>query len=50
MAKEPTDVPSYVHGASEVPLLGKTIGRNLDRTVARCPTATPWSASTRASA
>jgi fatty-acyl-CoA synthase len=37
MAKEPTDVPSYVHGASEVPLLGETIGRNLDRTAARVP-------------
>jgi fatty-acyl-CoA synthase len=28
---------SYVHGASEVPLLGETIGRNLDRTTARFP-------------
>ena len=37
MAKAPTDVPSYVHGASEIPLLGETIGRNLDRTVARFP-------------
>jgi fatty-acyl-CoA synthase len=37
MAKAPTDVPSYVHGASEVPLLGETIGANLDRTVARVP-------------
>ena len=37
MAKAPTDVPSYVHGASEIPLLGETIGRNLDRTVARVP-------------
>ena len=26
--------PSYLHGASQVPLLGETIGRNLDRTVA----------------
>ncbi len=25
---------SYLHGASQVPLLGETIGRNLDRTVA----------------
>jgi hypothetical protein len=33
MAKAPTNVPSYVHGASEIPLLGETIGRNLDRTV-----------------
>jgi len=37
MAKAPTDVPSYVHGASEIPLLGETIGRNLDRTVAVFP-------------
>jgi fatty-acyl-CoA synthase len=36
MAKEP-DVPSYVHGASPVPLLGETIGENLDRVVARVP-------------
>src|SRR5436190_23183518 len=27
--------PSYVHGASEVPLLGETIGQNLRRTVER---------------
>src|SRR5258708_18774139 len=27
--------PSYVHGASDVPLLGETIGENLRRTVAR---------------
>jgi fatty-acyl-CoA synthase len=37
MAKATTDSPSYVHGASQVPLLGETIGRNLDRTVARVP-------------
>jgi fatty-acyl-CoA synthase len=37
MAKAPAETPSYVHGASEVPLLGETIGRNLDRTVARVP-------------
>jgi fatty-acyl-CoA synthase len=37
MAQAPGDVPSYVHGASDVPLLGETIGRNLDRTVARVP-------------
>jgi fatty-acyl-CoA synthase len=37
MAQAPNDVPSYVHGASDVPLLGETIGRNLDRTVARVP-------------
>jgi fatty-acyl-CoA synthase len=29
--------PSYVHGASQVPLLGETVGQNLDRTVARVP-------------
>jgi fatty-acyl-CoA synthase len=29
--------PSYVHGASPVPLLGETIGENLDRTTARFP-------------
>ena len=27
---------SYVHGASNVALIGETIGRNFDRTVARC--------------
>ncbi|HTP49974.1 MAG TPA: AMP-binding protein [Anaeromyxobacteraceae bacterium] len=30
-------VPSYVHGASDVPLLGETIGENLRRTVERFP-------------
>jgi fatty-acyl-CoA synthase len=29
--------PSYVHGTSELPLLGETIGENLRRTVARFP-------------
>src|SRR5437763_1695735 len=29
--------PSYVHGASRVPLLGETIGENLRRTVERVP-------------
>ncbi|HTD76434.1 MAG TPA: AMP-binding protein, partial [Chloroflexota bacterium] len=29
--------PSYVHGASRVPLLGETIGQNLRRTVERVP-------------
>ncbi len=29
--------PSYVHGASGVPLLGETIGQNLDRTAAAFP-------------
>jgi fatty-acyl-CoA synthase len=28
-------LPSYVHGATSVPLLGETIGQNLDRTAAR---------------
>jgi fatty-acyl-CoA synthase len=37
MALAPTDVPSYVHGASPVPLLGETIGQNLDRTAERVP-------------
>ena len=41
MAKAPTNVPSYVHGASEIPLLGETIGRNLDRTAARCDPTSP---------
>jgi fatty-acyl-CoA synthase len=31
--------PSYVHGASPVPLLGETIGQNLHRTVERVPDA-----------
>jgi fatty-acyl-CoA synthase len=29
--------PSYVHGTSDVPLLGETIGQNLRRTVERVP-------------
>ncbi len=29
--------PSYVHGASDVPLIGETIGQNLDRTTTRFP-------------
>ena len=29
--------PSYVHGASPIPLLGETIGENLRRTVERVP-------------
>jgi fatty-acyl-CoA synthase len=28
-------MPSYVHGASDVPLLGETVGANFDRTVTR---------------
>ena len=28
--------PSYAHGAGAAPLLGETIGENLDRTIARC--------------
>jgi fatty-acyl-CoA synthase len=31
--------PSYAHGASDVPLLGETIGANFERTVARVPDA-----------
>ncbi len=30
-----TEAPSYVHGASTVPLIGETIGANFDRTVAQ---------------
>jgi fatty-acyl-CoA synthase len=30
---------SYAHGACEEPLLGETIGHNLERTVARVPDA-----------
>jgi fatty-acyl-CoA synthase len=29
-------IGSYVHGASDLPLLGETVGANFDRTVARC--------------
>ena len=29
--------PSYAHGASDIPLLGETIGENLRRTVQRVP-------------
>ena len=32
-----TTLPSYVHGAIDVPLLGETLGHNLDRTAARVP-------------
>ena len=32
---EPSHVPSYVHGASEVPLIGETIGVHFDRIAAR---------------
>ena len=31
----PSYVPSYVHGASEVPLIGETIGAHFDRMAAR---------------
>jgi fatty-acyl-CoA synthase len=31
--------PSYAHGAADTPLLGETIGSNLERTVARFPDA-----------
>src|SRR4051794_5682376 len=33
----PTMGTAYAHGASDVPLLGETIGANFDRTVARVP-------------
>ncbi|MGH7112326.1 MAG: AMP-binding protein, partial [Stellaceae bacterium] len=32
---EPSDVPSYVHGASDRPLIGETIGVHFDRIAAR---------------
>ncbi len=32
-----TSAPSYVHGATSRPLLGETLGQNLDRTAARVP-------------
>ena len=32
-----TSIPSYVHGATDRPLLGETLGQNLDRTTARVP-------------
>src|SRR5690348_615633 len=32
-----TAAPSYMHGASDVMLIGETIGRHFDRTVARWP-------------
>ena len=32
-----TTLPSYVHGAVDIPLLGETLGANLDRTAARVP-------------
>src|SRR5690349_9405273 len=32
-ARFPLPAPSYVHGTSDVPLLGETIGENLRRTV-----------------
>src|SRR3954447_16572498 len=34
---EPTMARSYAHGASQTPLLGETIGENLERAVARFP-------------
>lgn len=34
-----TTAPSYVHGAIDRPLLGETLGQNLDRTAARVPDA-----------
>jgi fatty-acyl-CoA synthase len=37
MTKGTRQVASYAHGASAVPLLGETIGANLERTVARVP-------------
>ena len=37
MTTLPSDMPSYVHGATDIPLLGETLGANLDRTAARVP-------------
>src|ERR671918_3087085 len=37
MATGTQPVPSYAHGANAVPLLGDTIGANLERTAARFP-------------
>ncbi|MCQ6551821.1 AMP-binding protein [Streptomyces sp. C10-9-1] len=36
-ASAPQGTPSYAHGVSGTPLLGDTIGRNLDRAAARWP-------------
>src|SRR5262245_41500765 len=36
-AYNPSVTPSYVHGPSETPLLGETIGQCLDRTAAKFP-------------
>jgi fatty-acyl-CoA synthase len=37
MSNPPALLPSYAHGTSTVPLLGDTIGSNLERTAARVP-------------
>ncbi len=37
MTTSPRSAPSYVHGATTTPLLGETLGQNLDRTAARFP-------------
>ncbi|MEU1038896.1 AMP-binding protein [Streptomyces sp. NPDC005907] len=37
MTNSPADEPSYAHGTSTTPLLGDTIGANLDRAVAAHP-------------
>ena len=37
MSADPSSQGSYVHGARDVPLLGETLGQNLDRTAARFP-------------
>ncbi|MCW3017111.1 MAG: AMP-binding protein [Solirubrobacterales bacterium] len=37
MSNAPAPLPSYAHGTSTVPLLGDTIGSNLERTAARVP-------------
>ena len=37
MTTLPSPALSYVHGATDIPLLGETLGANLDRTAARVP-------------
>jgi fatty-acyl-CoA synthase len=37
MTQAEPHAPSYLHGTSAIPLLGETIGQNLDRTAARVP-------------
>ena len=41
---------SYVHGASDMPLIGETIGAHFDRMAALSPTGRRWSCAIRRSA